>query len=446
MIQHVSSNIQVAILEELSKANTSIKIAVAWFTNKYLLQPLIQKLRDGISVEIIINDDDINRNGDSSLDFTDYLREGGILHWNESSQLMHDKFCIIDNKVVISGSYNWTYKAEVNEETISIFNDEIETVSFYRNKYEMLVSKYSDVTKGDNIGKVKYEPQIIIKTHIKKVFKESEIKEASKRRKISQTNSLSIVSFSPLRYEPNNQLIFYDEINIFNHIIIAKRSDENYILDNRTFEPINNFCFSDYAALIDKDTNYFSDLPLLWLCCSGKWGLYNISTKSFCIPAICESFKVYGQIFKQYEIVINGRHGVADSNGYFLLDCKFDGVEILGYDLFQINNNNKYAIVNKGKLMVEFDERKFHNIVINNGEYGLIDYDGNIILDFEYDKITYCAPFGCGFYELQKDGMFGVRTIGKGARTTKCIYSSDNLPIELYSGNDIILKKDAQLI
>ncbi|WPV68152.1 phospholipase D-like domain-containing protein [Chitinophaga sp. LS1] len=36
------------------------------------------------------------------------------------SNIMHDKFCIIDLKVVIHGSYNWTKKSQYNKETFVI--------------------------------------------------------------------------------------------------------------------------------------------------------------------------------------------------------------------------------------------------------------------------------------------------------------------------------------
>jgi phosphatidylserine/phosphatidylglycerophosphate/cardiolipin synthase-like enzyme len=35
---------------------------------------------------------------------------------------MHHKFCIIDLKTVVHGSYNWTNKARWNKETVSIDN------------------------------------------------------------------------------------------------------------------------------------------------------------------------------------------------------------------------------------------------------------------------------------------------------------------------------------
>ena len=43
---------------------------------------------------------------------------------NESfSKLMHHKFCVIDLKKVIHGSYNWTNKAQYNNETISLIEN-----------------------------------------------------------------------------------------------------------------------------------------------------------------------------------------------------------------------------------------------------------------------------------------------------------------------------------
>jgi phosphatidylserine/phosphatidylglycerophosphate/cardiolipin synthase-like enzyme len=44
--------------------------------------------------------------------------EKSKLHEN----LMHNKFCIIDLKTVIHGSYNWTNRARFNDETIEVVN------------------------------------------------------------------------------------------------------------------------------------------------------------------------------------------------------------------------------------------------------------------------------------------------------------------------------------
>jgi phosphatidylserine/phosphatidylglycerophosphate/cardiolipin synthase-like enzyme len=42
---------------------------------------------------------------------------------------MHNKFCVINNKILINGFYNWTYYAEDrNRENVLIIDGEEETV------------------------------------------------------------------------------------------------------------------------------------------------------------------------------------------------------------------------------------------------------------------------------------------------------------------------------
>ena len=60
MVKHYSNNIQNVIQRELFAANSSIKIAVAWFTNDLLFQPLLLKLATGVKVDLILNKDEIN--------------------------------------------------------------------------------------------------------------------------------------------------------------------------------------------------------------------------------------------------------------------------------------------------------------------------------------------------------------------------------------------------
>lgn len=120
MIEHYSHKIQNAIQKELFKANRSIKIAVAWLTNDLLFQPLLLKLAAGVTVEIILNKDEINCSDENEIDFDEFVNAGGILRWNDTKQLLHDKFCMIDDNVVVYGSYNWTNKAEYNENSHNI--------------------------------------------------------------------------------------------------------------------------------------------------------------------------------------------------------------------------------------------------------------------------------------------------------------------------------------
>lgn len=136
MIRHYSTCIQNEIQKELFKSEHTIKIAVAWFTNELLFQPLIMKLQLGVKISIVLNHDEINVSDSNDIDFSSFVNAGGELRWNRTNKLMHDKFCIIDDSVVISGSYNWTNKAEYNDESIAIYENEADTLAFYNSKFE----------------------------------------------------------------------------------------------------------------------------------------------------------------------------------------------------------------------------------------------------------------------------------------------------------------------
>lgn len=120
----IFENISERIESEIIKAKKSVFIAVAWFTNKNLFNKLIDKARNGCTVSLIISNDNINLN--SSIDFEQLLTGTSKVYkiGNGDTELMHNKFCVIDYCTVITGSYNWSYKAESNFENIIITNND----------------------------------------------------------------------------------------------------------------------------------------------------------------------------------------------------------------------------------------------------------------------------------------------------------------------------------
>lgn len=144
MIKHHSYKIQNVIQKELFAAKHSIKICVAWFTNDLLFQPLLLKLDAGVEVAIITNKDEINFGENNDVDFDEFIQRGGCIFWNErsdKSRLLHHKFCIIDDSVVISGSYNWTNGAEYNDEDITVYSEEPETTKHYSDIFDKLAAQ-----------------------------------------------------------------------------------------------------------------------------------------------------------------------------------------------------------------------------------------------------------------------------------------------------------------
>lgn len=62
--------------------------------------------------------------------------------------IMHDKFCIIDNQVVITGSYNWSDNAEFrNEENIAVLEN-AKLATEYSVKFRELKQQGKNRTHG----------------------------------------------------------------------------------------------------------------------------------------------------------------------------------------------------------------------------------------------------------------------------------------------------------
>lgn len=122
----VFNNIAERIQSEIGKAEKSIFIAVAWFTNKNLFLELITKAKSGCTVFLIISNDSINQNSKINFDQLSINTSRVYKIGNGDSELMHNKFCIIDHSTAITGSYNWSYKAERNFENVIItYNDTV---------------------------------------------------------------------------------------------------------------------------------------------------------------------------------------------------------------------------------------------------------------------------------------------------------------------------------
>jgi len=120
----VFENIAERIEAEIKNSKSSIYIAVAGLTNKTIFDTLVKKAQDGCQVLLMVSDDLIHNK--SSLEYE-------LLNVNSSkvyrivdgnSVLLHNKFCVIDHSTVLTGSYNWSNKAESGFENIVItYND-----------------------------------------------------------------------------------------------------------------------------------------------------------------------------------------------------------------------------------------------------------------------------------------------------------------------------------
>lgn len=109
---------QEKIITEIRQAKYVIWIAVAWFTDERLFDELKEKVEKGVNVQLIIDDDDINRN--YGFKYEDYFETHRMPLKGYFDNIVHHKFCVIDLQTSLHGSYNWTRKAQYNRETLEI--------------------------------------------------------------------------------------------------------------------------------------------------------------------------------------------------------------------------------------------------------------------------------------------------------------------------------------
>ncbi|MEK7449656.1 MAG: phospholipase D family protein [Planctomycetota bacterium] len=128
-----------AIVEEINRSEKSIKIAMYFFSDAILANALLKAKERGIDVKIVLN----RENSGEKNSKRDWLEEKEIAIRYYSPEVkkrkpddeanrdkpgkMHHKFAVIDERIVITGSFNWTYSAEKynNENLLVIYDQEL---------------------------------------------------------------------------------------------------------------------------------------------------------------------------------------------------------------------------------------------------------------------------------------------------------------------------------
>ena len=121
------------IIEEINKSEISIYVQAYGFTSKKIADSLINAHLRGVKVHVILDRSNMSKKGYSKL--MD-LKEAGVdISLDIVPGIAHNKVMIIDEKKVITGSFNFTEAADKrNSENVIIIEDK-ETVKQYLNNW-----------------------------------------------------------------------------------------------------------------------------------------------------------------------------------------------------------------------------------------------------------------------------------------------------------------------
>lgn len=138
------TRIRSRIIALLQKASKEVFIAMAWFTSNELFSELLNCLKRGVKVELVLLDSPINFM-EYAPDFNDFIKVGGRLFIASSEPgLMHHKFCVIDREIVITGSYNWTYYAEMRNVENILITDDNKIINLFIQEFNRITSQLQD--------------------------------------------------------------------------------------------------------------------------------------------------------------------------------------------------------------------------------------------------------------------------------------------------------------
>jgi phosphatidylserine/phosphatidylglycerophosphate/cardiolipin synthase-like enzyme len=130
-----------AIVSRLTLATSNIKACVFTISDDRIANALIQAHEFGTSVKIITDNDKLF---DEGSDIRRMAELGIEIKIDNTPSHMHHKFAVIDHKIVLTGSYNWTRSAAHSNQENLLVTDVKHIVASYEREFDRLWEQMED--------------------------------------------------------------------------------------------------------------------------------------------------------------------------------------------------------------------------------------------------------------------------------------------------------------
>jgi len=118
-----------------------LKIAVFNFTSDALRDAVLERHKAGVNVQIITDDECMNNLG-SDIKFL--AAKGIAVRCDSSPEFhMHNKFVIVDNIFLLTGSFNWTVQAGKSNQENMLVVDHPYYLEKYNTEFERLWKEFA---------------------------------------------------------------------------------------------------------------------------------------------------------------------------------------------------------------------------------------------------------------------------------------------------------------
>ncbi|PVV01712.1 hypothetical protein BB560_003858, partial [Smittium megazygosporum] len=124
----------------ISQARRTLEICVFSITDDDIKRSILKAKSNGARVRIISDDQQAEGLGADVFELRD---EHGIpVKLDNSPSHMHNKFCVVDGNIVITGSYNWSKNARKNNRENIVITNSKETIDGFSREFEKLWSTF----------------------------------------------------------------------------------------------------------------------------------------------------------------------------------------------------------------------------------------------------------------------------------------------------------------
>jgi phosphatidylserine/phosphatidylglycerophosphate/cardiolipin synthase-like enzyme len=122
-----------AVVRELGRARREVLVLAYSFTSKPIAQALVEAKKRGAHVEIIL---DRSNEHDTYSELGFLIEQGLAPYLDAHHAIAHNKVMVIDRHTVITGSFNFTHQAEIeNGENLLILMGHADLNVLYRQNF-----------------------------------------------------------------------------------------------------------------------------------------------------------------------------------------------------------------------------------------------------------------------------------------------------------------------
>lgn len=121
------------------QANSNLDICVFTISDDRLTQSIVSAHKRGVNVRLITDNDKVNDLGSDVV----YLSQQGIrIRTDNTAYHMHHKFMLVDQSVLVNGSFNWTRSASKNNQENILVTDDAKLVNLFLVKFDQLWQQF----------------------------------------------------------------------------------------------------------------------------------------------------------------------------------------------------------------------------------------------------------------------------------------------------------------